>query len=154
MTRYPIRDVIEHVVGDYHVDLAVLDGDLLGVHECQGEPAGALSEVVERSKRLDRERAECEARLREINRERRDAAREGRDLRNRLTAGVQSAFGFESSLLLQFGLKPRPEKLRRTGLTPLQKAQRAAGRAAKKAADAEAKARRANPGTTPGDLPS
>lgn len=118
------------------------------------DDAGALSGVVERSKRLDRERAECEARLREINRERRDAAREGRDLRNRLTAGVQSAFGFESSLLLQFGLKPRPEKLRRTGLTPLQKAQRAAGRAAKKAADAEAKARRANPGTTPGDLPS
>lgn len=118
------------------------------------DDAGALAEVVERSKRLDRERAECEARFREINRERREAAREGRNLRNRLAAGVKSAFGFESQDLLRFGLNPRPPKLRRTGLTPLQKAQRAAARAAKKAAEAKAKARRANPGTTPGDLPS
>lgn len=105
------------------------------------DDAGALSEVVARSQRLDRERMECEARLRAINRERREAAREGRDLRNRLAAGVQSAFGFENPDLLRFGLNPRPRKLRRTGLTPLEKAQRAAARAAKKAADAEAKAR-------------
>lgn len=118
------------------------------------DDAGALSEVVERSKRLDRERAECEAHLRGINRERREASREGRDLRNRLAAGLKSAFGFESHELLLFGLNPRPPKLRRTGLTPLQKAQRAAARAAKKAAEAEAKARRASPGRTPGDLPS
>ncbi len=112
--------------------------------------AGALDEVVERSRRLDRERGECEARLRAINEERRAASREGRDLRNRLAAGLQSAFGHDDLYLLEFGLKPRPRKARRTGLTPLQKAQRAAARAAQRAAEAEAKARRGGKQTPDG----
>jgi hypothetical protein len=117
------------------------------------DDAGALAEVVARAEGLDRERALCEARLRGINRERRKVAREGRDLRNRLAAGVQSAFGLESKQLVRFGIKPRPEKARRTGLTALQKAQRAADRAARKVAEVEAKTGRAKR-SKPRDLPS
>jgi hypothetical protein len=107
------------------------------------DDAGALAAVVARSKGLESDQAVCEARLREVNHERREAAREGRAIRHRLAAGVRNAFGLESPTLLQFGIKPRPEKAHRTGLTPLQKAQRAADRAARKAAEAEARAARA-----------
>jgi len=107
------------------------------------DDAGALAAVVARSKALESKRSRQEARLRKVNSERRAAAREGRMLRNRLAAGVKHAFGLESKKLIEFGVKPRPEKPRRTGLTAREKAQRAAERAACKAAEIEAKAARA-----------
>ena len=107
------------------------------------DDAGALGSVVARSKALESELALCEARLASIHRERREAAREGRTLRNRLAAGVRNAFGLENVKLLAFGIKPRPEKARRTGLTALEKAQRAADRAARKVVEIQAKAARA-----------
>jgi hypothetical protein len=81
--------------------------------------------------------------LREVHKARRETAREGRKLRNRLVAGICHAFGFESQKLVEFRIKPRPEKAHRTGLTAAQKAQRAADRAAQKVAELEAKSARA-----------
>lgn len=55
--------------------------------------------------------------LRETNQRGKEILRRGRSLRNRLVAGVQSAFGVDSMLVVEFGVKPRlPTKRRR--LTP------------------------------------
>ena len=58
--------------------------------------------------------------LRETNRRSREIRRCGRSLRNKLAAGVQSAFGDGSMALLAFGVKPRLPKPRRR-LTPDEK---------------------------------
>jgi hypothetical protein len=58
--------------------------------------------------------------LRETNRRCQDLRRRGRNARNRLAAGVQSVFGVDSMVLVEFGVKPRLRKKRRI-LTPQEK---------------------------------
>jgi septal ring factor EnvC (AmiA/AmiB activator) len=58
--------------------------------------------------------------------------------RNRLVAGLQSAFDHESDKLLEFGVKPRARRSN-LRLTALQKAENAAARAAARAAKLAAK---------------
>src|SRR3954468_6041797 len=60
------------------------------------DDAGALGAVVARTRELDSELTLAESHLREIHKARRETAREGRKLRNRLVAGICHAFGFES----------------------------------------------------------
>jgi len=58
--------------------------------------------------------------LRETTQRSRDLERRGRKLRNQLIAGLQSVFGVESMVLVEFGIGPRlPQK--RTRLTPEEK---------------------------------
>jgi hypothetical protein len=52
--------------------------------------------------------------LRETNRRCQELRRRGRSVRNRLAAGVQSVFGVDSMILVEFGVKPRLRKKRRT----------------------------------------
>ena len=58
--------------------------------------------------------------LRETNRRCQELRRRGRNVRNRLAAGVQSVFGVDSMVLVEFGVKPRLPKKRRI-LTPREK---------------------------------
>jgi hypothetical protein len=62
--------------------------------------------------------------LRETNQRSRDLVRRGRSVRNKLVAGLQSAYGVESLELLGFGVQPRLQK-RRTRLTKAQKEEKA-----------------------------
>jgi hypothetical protein len=48
--------------------------------------------------------------LRETTQRSRDLERRGRNLRNRLVAGLQSAYGVDNLVLLEFGVKPRLQK--------------------------------------------
>lgn len=55
--------------------------------------------------------------LRETTQRVRDLERRGRKLRNQLVVGLQSAFGIDNMVLVEFGLEPRlPQK--RARLTP------------------------------------
>lgn len=68
--------------------------------------------------------------LRETTQRTRDLERRGRKLRNQLIVGLQSVFGVDNMMLVEFGLEPRlPRK--RTHLTPEE-------RVAKLAAELEA----------------
>ena len=71
--------------------------------------------------------------LRETNQRSKELARRGRSLRNKLVAGLQSAYGVESLELLGFGLPPRLPK-RRNRLTKAQKEEKARMEALEKAA--------------------
>ena len=71
--------------------------------------------------------------LRETTQRSKELARRGRSLRNRLVAGLQSAYGVESFELLGFGLPPRLPK-RRNRLTKAQKEEKARLEALEKAA--------------------
>jgi hypothetical protein len=64
--------------------------------------------------------------LRETTQRTKELERRGRSLRNRLVAGLQSAYGVDNLVLLEFGIKPRlPQKLNR-----LPKAEREAAKLA------------------------
>jgi hypothetical protein len=58
--------------------------------------------------------------LRETTQRSKELARRGRSLRNRLVAGLQSAYGVESFELLGFGLNPR-QQTKRNRLTQEEK---------------------------------
>ncbi|HEY8019536.1 MAG TPA: hypothetical protein VIH93_00450 [Thermoanaerobaculia bacterium] len=72
--------------------------------------------------------------LRDINQQRLQVAKQTDDLRRRLRAGLISVLGPDSTKLLEFGIKPRRQKVQRVRLTPAAKAARAAERAVARAA--------------------
>jgi hypothetical protein len=59
--------------------------------------------------------------LRETTQRSKELARRGRSLRNRLIAGLQSAYGVESFELLGFGINPRLQQQKRSRLTQEEK---------------------------------
>ena len=59
--------------------------------------------------------------LRETTQRSKELARRGRSLRNRLIAGLQSAYGVESFELLGFGINPRLPQQKRSRLTQEEK---------------------------------
>jgi hypothetical protein len=61
--------------------------------------------------------------LREATQRSKELERHGRSLRNRLVAGMQSVFGVDNLMLIEFGIKPRLSK-RRSRLTKEQKAEK------------------------------
>ena len=86
--------------------------------------------------------------LRDVVTQRSAIAQQARKARNRLVAGLQSAFDHESDKLLEFGVKPRARRIG-VRLTPLQKAEKAAARAAARAAALAAKQPADGPSATP-----
>lgn len=84
--------------------------------------------------------------LRETNQRVKELERRGRKLRNQLIVGLQSAFGVDNMVLVEFGVEPRlPQK--RTHLTPDEKvAKLEAELEAAKAAAAKASAVKAAAG--------
>jgi len=71
--------------------------------------------------------------LRETTQRSKELARRGRSFRNKLVAGLQSAYGVESFELLGYGLPPRLPK-RRSRLTKAQKEEKKRLEALEKAA--------------------
>ena len=59
--------------------------------------------------------------LRETTKRSKELASRGRSLRNKLVAGLQSAYGVESFELLGFGIQPRLPKKKRNRLTQEEK---------------------------------
>lgn len=95
---------------------------------------GTLSALVDPIRALQAQQDVHEASLRDVVSQRMLLAAQARKARNRLAAGLQSAFDHESDKLLEFGIKPRVRRgaLR---LTKLEKAQKAAERTATRAAE-------------------
>jgi hypothetical protein len=96
----------------------------------------ALGTALDQARELEGQQETLEGQLRDLNVRRKKLAQDTADLRRRLTTGLQSALGPDSTALLEFGIVPRPTtRRRRVTLTPAEKAARAAQRAAAKAAE-------------------
>jgi hypothetical protein len=72
---------------------------------------------------LENRQALLKADLQEVNRKRRELAKVGEDMRNRIGAILRAEHGFTSERLLEFGLKPRRprsrgKKAEQPGTTP------------------------------------
>jgi hypothetical protein len=77
----------------------------------------SLDEVILEGRELQGLQDVHRRQLRETTQRTRDLERRGRNLRNQLIVGLQSIFGFDNMVLVEFGLEPRlPRK--RTHLTP------------------------------------
>jgi hypothetical protein len=85
-----------------------------------GETVQEIDGVIVEGKDLQSVQDVQRSQLRETNKRCQALRRRGRSLRNRLAAGVQSVFGVDSMLLVEFGVKPRLPKKRRI-LTPDEK---------------------------------
>ncbi len=99
----------------------------------------ALGNALAQARDLEGRQETAKGQLRELNQQRRQAAQQAADLRRKLTATLKGSLGTDTLKLLEFGVKPRPQKLQRQRLTPAQKAARAAERAAAKATELAAK---------------
>lgn len=85
-----------------------------------GETVQEIDGVIVEGKELQSIQDVQRSQLRETNQRSQELRRRGRSLRNRLAAGVQSVFGVDSMVLVEFGVKPRLPKKRRI-LTPDEK---------------------------------
>lgn len=68
---------------------------------------GELEKTILQSEQLDARSEALKAESREVNATRDTLAKTGDDLRRRLGAALQTAFGFRSEKLLEFGIPPR-----------------------------------------------
>ena len=105
----------------------------------------ALSTALSQARDLEGRQETMKGQLRELNDQRNQAAKQAAGLRRKLTASLKGALGPDAMKLLEFGVKPLPQKLRRQRLTPAQKAARAAERAAAKAAQLAEAEKQATP---------
>jgi septal ring factor EnvC (AmiA/AmiB activator) len=109
---------------------------------------GTLVTLIEQTRALMAQQDLHLASVRDVVSQRNALAAQARKARNRLVAGLQSAFDHESDKLLEFGVKPRARRSN-LRLTPLQKAENAAARAAARAAALAAKQPAGGNGTPP-----
>ena len=61
---------------------------------------------------LENRQAQLKADLQQVNRQRRDLAKTGEELRNRIAAVLRAEHGFSSERLLEFGVKPKRKRVR------------------------------------------
>ena len=80
---------------------------LLGTMPHLADLHGQLEQVITQSEDLDARAEALKAEAREVNANRETLAKSGDDLRLRLGASLQTAYGFKSEKLIEFGLKPR-----------------------------------------------
>ncbi|HTG31330.1 MAG TPA: hypothetical protein VLB76_00265 [Thermoanaerobaculia bacterium] len=66
-----------------------------------------LERIITQAEELDVRAEALKAESREVNNNREAVARSGDNLRGRLGASLQTAYGFQSEKLIEFGLKPR-----------------------------------------------
>lgn len=66
-----------------------------------------LTRMVTEAEELEVRQSLLKADLQEVNRRRRELAKAGEDLRNRIGAILRAEHGFTSERLVEFGLKPR-----------------------------------------------
>ena len=73
-----------------------------------------LDALVTHGRTLEDQRGYHEAQLRHTNAQRRDLEKKGRALRLRLASALRSTYGPDNQKLLEFGVKPRAVRRRRT----------------------------------------
>ncbi len=66
-----------------------------------------LERIITQAEELDVRAEALKAESREVNSNRETVVRAGDNLRGRLGASLQTAYGFQSEKLIEFGLKPR-----------------------------------------------
>jgi hypothetical protein len=71
-----------------------------------------LVQVTTQSEEMDARAEALKAESRTVNTSRETLAKSGDDLRARLGAALQTAYGFKSEKLIEFGLKPRKPRSR------------------------------------------
>ena len=71
------------------------------------EMHGELEKAILQSEELDARHEALKSETREVNRTREELAKTGDDLRKRLGASLQTAYGFQSEKLIEFGIPPR-----------------------------------------------
>jgi len=98
----------------------------------------ALTDLVAQAHALQDQRDAHKASLQDVNRQRRDLSVKAKRVQTRLAVGLKQAFDVDSEKLVEFGVKPRREVLRRSRATKVELAQKAAARAAARAAALEA----------------
>jgi septal ring factor EnvC (AmiA/AmiB activator) len=98
----------------------------------------ALTGLIDQTRALQAQQDLHLASVRDVVTQKNALAAQAGKARNRLVAGLQSAFDHESDKLLEFGVKPRARRSN-LRLTALQKAENAAARAAARAAKLAAK---------------
>lgn len=84
----------------------------------------ALGAIVAKARDLESRQDTALAELRDINKQRQAMIGEGTDLRDRLARGLQGVLGPKNVKLVEFGVKPRPQIIRRKRLTKAEKAAR------------------------------
>jgi septal ring factor EnvC (AmiA/AmiB activator) len=109
---------------------------------------GTLTTLIDQTRALQAQQDVQLAGLRDVVTQRNALAAQARKARNRLVAGLQSAFDHDNDKLLAFRVKPRARRSN-LRLTPLQKAEKAAARAAARAAALAAKQPAGGPNAPP-----
>jgi hypothetical protein len=123
----------KNLVGDGQVLYDNLAPHLTDIPQLAADHA-ALGNALSQARDLEGRQETAKGQLRELNDQRDQIARQTADLRRKLTATLKGSLGTDTLKLLEFGVKPRPQTLKRQRLTPAQKAARAAERAVAKAA--------------------
>jgi hypothetical protein len=83
----------------------------------------ALDALIAEAEEFQRIHGVHRRQMRETTQYSKDIERRGRSFRNRLITGVQSAYGVDNMLLVEFGINPRLPK-RRNRLTQEQRAEK------------------------------
>jgi DNA repair exonuclease SbcCD ATPase subunit len=78
------------------------------------EQHGRLEALIQEADSLVNEQETLRARLRKTTHRRQEIERQGEELRQRLTAGVQNRLGFASDSLVGYGIAPRQKRVRRS----------------------------------------
>jgi hypothetical protein len=73
----------------------------------------ALGALLGQARDLENRQEAARAQLRDVNQQRRQMLKQGGDTSGRLALGLKSILGAQNEKLIEFGVKPRPRKLRR-----------------------------------------
>jgi len=84
----------------------------------------AMAAVIARARDLESLQDLATAELRRINRARADLDKEGRELRNRVVSTLRGTFGPDSLELVKYGIRPRPQVIRRRRLSRKERLER------------------------------
>src|SRR4051794_2343735 len=98
----------------------------------------ALADLLTQARELEGRQDLINGELRGANRPRLDLDRQGRDLRNRISAALRGTLGLDNVDLVKYGIQPRPREVRRKRLTKAERAEQLAREAARAKAELEA----------------
>ena len=100
----------------------------------------ALAALLTQFRELESRQGLAAAELRSINEQRIELERQGRDLRNRLAAGLRSNLGLDNGDLRKYGIQPLVRGARPKRLSKVERAEQLARQAQQAKAEVEAEA--------------
>ncbi|HEY8019674.1 MAG TPA: hypothetical protein VIH93_01145 [Thermoanaerobaculia bacterium] len=98
----------------------------------------ALGQVLAQAQDLENKQELARAAFRQVNSQRKEISKQGGKLQTRLALGLRGVMNPENSDLTEFRIKPRAVTSERRRLTPLERAEREAARAAARLAQVKA----------------